>query len=143
MNEELIEEFENLLAKTGDDYDIADIVTSLECRMSMSKDYTQDAIADNLSDLDLRRDLQDYDQLEDLFAKAVKILRAKAKRGALYVKPQDILKQLQQIAVKSREIDDCDAITPTELLEMQSAVSELDGFVTGYRDQFLTNYAAK
>ena len=142
MNNNLLDQFEEILVNT-DDNDLAAIVASIEGRMEMGKHYTQEAIADNLSDLDLRRDLQDYDRLEDLFAQAVVILRVKAERGKPYVKPQDILKQLQQIAVKSRQVDDCDAITPIELLEMQSAISELDGFVTGYRNQFITNYAAK
>jgi len=143
MNEELINQFSDMLASTRDDNDLADIVESLECNMAMGKDYTEEAIADDLSNLDLRRDLQDYDRLQDLFGKAAKILREKAKRDKPIAKPQDILEQLKQVVVKSREVDDSYSITPEELLKMQSAIMELDGFFAGYRDQFLINYAAK
>lgn len=143
MNEELINQFSDMLASTRDDNDLADIVESLECNMAMGKDYTEEAIADDLSDLDLRRDLQDYDRLRDLFSKAAKILREKADRSKPSVKPQDFLKQLKQVVVMSREVDDGYSITPEELLEMQLAIMEINGFFAGYRDQFFTNYAAK
>ena len=135
MNNNLLDQFEEILVNT-DDNNLADIVAAIEGRMEMGKHYTQEAIADNLSDLDLRRDLQDYDQLEDLFAQATKILRAKAKRNKPPVKPQDVFSKLFDAVNLTAQVDDCDPIEIHELINAEQNLADLLGFVRGYRDQF-------